>query len=88
MNMIVSYIVGNLLRILEFLLFARAILSWLSQAGGSRLYEFLCMLTEPLIQPFRSLVSQIDAFRRCPFDIPFMLAFFTIIVLEQVVYML
>ena len=76
MNMIASYIVGNLLRILEFLLFARAILSWFSQAGGSRLYEFLCMLTEPLIQPFRSLVSQIDAFRRCP------------IVLEQVVYML
>lgn len=46
------------------------------------------MLTEPLIQPFRSLVSRIDAFRRCPLDIPFMLAFFTIIVLEQVVYML
>ena len=84
--MIASYIVGNLLRILEFLLFARAILSWFSQAGGSRLYEFLCMLTEPLIQP--SLVSRIDAFRRCPLDIPFMLAFFTIIVLEQVVYML
>ena len=85
--MIASYIVGNLLRILEFLLFARAILSWFSH-GGSRLYEFLCMLTEPLIQPFRSLVSRIDAFRRCPLDIPFMLAFFTIIVLEQVVYML
>lgn len=86
--MIALYIVGSLLRILEFLLFARAILSWFSQAGGSKLYEFLRLITEPLIQPFRSLTDRIDAFRGCPFDIPFMLAFFTIIVLEQVIYML
>lgn len=88
MNMIALYIVGSLLRILEFLLFARAILSWFPQVGGSKLYEFLCLITEPLIQPFRSLTDRIDAFRGCPFDIPFMLAFFTIIVLEQVIYML
>ena len=86
--MIASYIVGNLLRILEFLLFARAILSWFRVDVGSKLYVFLCLISEPLIQPFRSLTAGIDAFRGCPFDIPFMLAFFTIIVLEQVIYML
>lgn len=88
MNTIVVYAVSSLLRILEFLLFARAIMSWFVQESMSQIYEFLCLLTEPLVQPFRSLLGRIDALRGCPFDLAFMLAFLTLIALEQVLYML
>lgn len=88
MNSLVIYFVGSLLRILQFMFFARAIMSWFVQDSDSKIYEFLCLVTEPLIQPFRSLLSRVSALRNCPFDFAFMLAFFVLIVLEQMVYML
>lgn len=88
MNTIIIYVVASLLRILQFLFFARAIMSWFAQGGSSQIYEFLCLVTEPLIQPFRSLLSRIDALRGSPFDLAFLLAFFVLIALEQVLYML
>ena len=46
---------------LQFLLFATSDHSaGFAQAGGSKLYEFLCLITEPLIQPFRSLTDRIE----------------------------
>ena len=86
MNSLVIYFVGSLLRILQFMFFARAIMSWFVQGSDSKIYEFLCLVTEPVIQPFRSLLSRVSALRNC--DFAFMLAFFVLIVLEQMVYML
>ena len=87
MNTIVIYLVSSLLSILEFLFFARAVMSWFAQGSGSNIYEFLCLATEPLIQPFRVLLSRVDAFRNAPFDFAFLLAFFVLIALERVLYM-
>lgn len=88
MNMIIIYLVSSLLRILEFLFLARAVMSWFVQGSGSKIYEFLCLATEPLIQPFRNLLSRIDALRNSPFDFAFLLAFLVLTALEQVLYML
>lgn len=88
MNVMIVYLVSSILRILEFLFFARAIMSWFIQGSGSKIYEFLCLVTEPLIQPFRSLLSRVDALRNSPIDFSFMLAFLVLVVLEQVLYML
>lgn len=88
MNTIVIYIVASLLRILQFLFFARAIMSWFAQGSKSQIYELLCLVTEPLIQPFRSLLSRIEALRSSPFDLAFIVAFFVLVALEQVLYML
>lgn len=88
MNTIIVYVVASLLRILQFLFFARAIMSWFMQGSGSQIYEFLSLVTEPIIQPFRSLLSRVEALRSCPFDLAFMLAFFVLIALEQMLYML
>ena len=52
-----------------------------------QIYEFLCLATEPLIQPFRVLLSRVDALRNSPFDFAFLLAFFVLIALERVLYM-
>ncbi|WP_318362232.1 YggT family protein [uncultured Agathobaculum sp.] len=87
-NIIVIHFVGSLLSILQFMFFARAIMSWFVQGGSSKIYEFLCFVTEPIIQPFRSLLSCVSALRNSPFDFAFMLAFFVLIILEQLVYML
>nr|WP_297172441.1 YggT family protein [uncultured Agathobaculum sp.] len=87
MNIIIIYLVSSLLSILEFLFLARAIMSWFVQGSGSKIYEFLCMATEPLIQPFRVLLSRIDALRNSPFDFAFILAFFVLIALQRVLYM-
>ena len=88
MNTIVIYLVSSLLSILDFLFLARAVMSWFVQASGSRIYEFLCLATEPLIQPFRNLLSRVDALRNSPFDFAFLLAFLVLVALEQVLYML
>ena len=88
MNMIIIYLVSSLLRILEFLFLARAVMSWFVQGSGSKIYEFLCLATEPLIQPFRNLLSRVDALRNSPFDFAFLLAFLVLTALDQVLYML
>lgn len=88
MNTIVVYLVSSLLRILEYLFFARAVMSWFVQGSGSKIYEFLCLATEPLIQPFRNLLSRVDALRNSPFDFAFLLSFMVLVALEQVLYML
>ena len=50
--------------------------------------EFLFLATEPLIQPFRNLLSRVDGLRNCPFDFAFLLAFLVLVALERVLYML
>ena len=87
MNIIIIYLVSSLLSILEFLFLARALMSWFAQGNGSKVYEFLCMATEPLIQPFRVLLSRIDALRNSPFDFAFILAFFVLMAFQRVLYM-
>ena len=87
MNTIVIYLVSSLLSILEFLFFFFFLMSWFAQGSGSKIYEFLCLATEPLIQPFRVLLSRVDALRNSPFDFAFLLAFFVLIALERVLYM-
>ena len=86
MNTIVIYLVSSLLSIMEFLFLARAVMSWFVQGSGSRIYEFLCLATEP--QPFRNLLSRVDGLRNCPFDFAFLLAFLVLVALERVLYML
>ena len=73
---------------MEFLFLARAVMSWFVQGSGSRIYEFLCLATEPLIQPFRNVLSRVDGLRNCPFDFGFLLAFLVLVALERVLYML
>ena len=36
-------------------------MSWFVQGSDSKIYEFLCLVTEPVIQPFRSLLSRVSA---------------------------
>lgn len=75
----------SLVRLLEFLLFARAIMSWFPQTQGSTISQFLYTVTEPLILPFRHLLGKIQALRMFPLDLSFLCTF---LVLEVVLSML
>lgn len=75
MFLLIRSIAESVIRLLELLLVARAILSWFPQAHGSRLAEFLYVVTEPLILPFRNLLSRFDAIRMMPLDISFLCTF-------------
>ncbi|MGE4549405.1 MAG: YggT family protein [Intestinibacillus sp.] len=75
MFLLIRTIAESIIRLLEFLLFARAVFSWFPQMQGSKLAEFLYVVTEPLILPFRNLLNRFDAIRMMPIDISFLCAF-------------
>ncbi len=82
----ILYIAVSLVRLLEFLFFARAIMSWFAQSGSSSIYEFLYTITEPIVLPFRQLTNRVEVLRQCPFDIAFLLAFFALELLLQLLH--
>lgn len=81
-NLLALNTASSMLAVFEYLLMFRAIMSWFPQIQGSRIYEFIYGITEPVIMPFRKLIQNVDALRGFPIDISFMLAFMTIIFLE------
>lgn len=86
MFQIVTALAGSLIRLLEFLLLARAIMSWFPQMHGSKLYELLFEVTEPIIIPFRSLLNRFDAIRMFPLDIAYLCAFIALEALSMILY--
>lgn len=81
-------LVAQIIRIFEFLMFARAIFSWFPQVRGSKISELLYLATEPIVMPFRSLLNRLDAFRGMMIDIPFLCGFVALIILERILYSL
>lgn len=81
-NLLALNTASSMLAVFEYLLMFRAIMSWFPQIQGSRIYEFIYGITEPVVMPFRKLIQNVDALRGFPIDISFMLAFMTIIFLE------
>ncbi len=78
MNQLILNLVVSVIRLFEFLLFARAIFSWFPQAQGSRVAEFLYFATEPLITPFRKLFANMQALSGFPLDLSFLAAYITL----------
>ncbi len=78
----ILYFVANfiyvLIVVLQFAMMARAILSWvvmLTEGGGSGIYGFLSLITEPVIWPFRKLFDHFGWGEDLPIDLPFLAAF-------------
>ncbi len=86
MNGFVLYMAVSVVRLLEFLFFARAIMSWFIRDGSSPIYEFLYMVTEPIILPFRKLTEQFPTLRQFPIDLAFLMAFFMLELILRLLY--
>ena len=61
-----------LLSVIQILMLARALLSWLPIDEDSAIGTFLYYATEPLIAPVRMLLDRIPAVRSLPIDVAFM----------------
>ena len=72
----------TLIGFLEIAMFARAILCWFDQTGESRISAFLFTITEPIIFPIRALCEKMHWFEGIPIDIPFMLTYLVLILLQ------
>jgi YggT family protein len=50
--------IDSVLKIFEFALIARVLLSWLPISRGNKLVDFLYMITEPVLEPIRNMLSR------------------------------
>lgn len=73
-----------LLSVIELAMFVRAIMSWFDQTGESKISMFLYAVTEPLILPVRRLCEKMHWFEGVPIDIPFMLTWLILMVLQLI----
>ena len=72
----------TLISVLEIAMFARAIISWFDRTGESRIFAFLFTVTEPIIFPVRALCEKFHWFEGVPIDIPYMLTYLALIILQ------
>lgn len=70
------YVIYRVLAILlyafDFLLFVRAICSWVMSFRNSFVYNLSYTITEPILSPVRKLLWKMDFVRRCPIDLSFL----------------
>lgn len=77
-------IVHLALNVLLFLMFARALASWLPDVADSAVGEFLYTVTEWVIYPVRSLFEYFNILPMCPLDIPFFVTFLLLSVISSI----
>ncbi|MBE6993737.1 MAG: YggT family protein [Ruminococcaceae bacterium] len=75
----------SVLNILQLAMLVRAVMSWIPQLRGSQLQELLYQVTEPIVMPFRKLLSRIPGLNNFPLDISFLLAWIAIDVLMSII---
>ncbi len=64
--------VGALLDAELLLLLIRAVMSWVMPDGGSRIWQVVYGLTEPVIMPFRQLLFKFRFVQTCPLDLSYL----------------
>ncbi len=78
--MIVIELLLIVLQVFRYVLLARALISWIPNIDPYHpAVQFLSSLTEPILQPIRKLVPPLGG----TMDISMIIAFFGIIILEQ-----
>ena len=83
----ILYVIGATVRIivyvLQFLMLARAILSWLPLDEDNPIENFLYMVTEPVIAPVRALIEHFGWFEGLPIDMSFFITFILLSVIQM-----
>ena len=79
----IRYIIIRLLNVVEILIFIRCIISWLP-LRHNRFTEFMYTITEPVLEPIRSLINR-SMSRPLMFDLSPIVAFFLISIIRNFV---
>lgn len=85
-TLFVTYVVSAIIRILELLMFVRAVLSWFPNLQGHPVTSFVYFMTEPVLGPIRGLLMKIPALRSIPIDFSIIAAFLLFELLESLMY--
>ena len=80
MYALTARIVLTLLYAMQFLMFGRALMSWLAQDEDNKIYRFLFAATEPFVYPIRKLLSKFEFFNSMPIDMSFMVAIIVLMI--------
>ena len=80
---IVSSTVSFLIAAIQFLMLARAIISWLPFEEDHPLVNFLVAVTEPVIMPVRAVIERLGLFEGMPIDMSFLITFMLLSILEM-----
>ena len=72
-----------IIAVLQFLMLARAILSWLPIEDDNPIVSFLYGVTEPVIMPVRAVLDRLGLFEGMPIDMCFFITFILLSVLEM-----
>ncbi len=72
-----GYMVNILLTVMYWLIFFRAIISWVSPDPFNPIVQFLTRATEPILEPIRRILPQM------PIDLSPLIAFFAIIFCQK-----
>ena len=72
-----------IIAVLQFLMLARAILSWLPIEDDNPIVSFLYGVTEPVIMPVRVVLDRLGLFEGMPIDMSFCITFILLSVLEM-----
>ena len=85
MPTVIFFIVVLLRAVVMVLLVAmllRAVMSWFISDDGSKFYNFVCLITEPVIIPVRSLFERLGWFQNLPLDISFYITYLLLSLLQ------
>ncbi len=72
-----------LIEVLQLLMIVMALMSWIPQLRQSRVYQIISTLVEPVIDPFRRLLSKIPGLDRFPLDLSFLAAWLVLRLLQS-----
>ena len=71
---VVSTTVYLILSLVEVAMFVRALFSWIFADAEGLIIDFVYLLTEPIILPFRKLFEKLGWFQNSPLDIAYLFA--------------
>ncbi len=80
---VIATTVSYLITVIQFLMFARAILSWLPIDEDNPIVNFLYAVTEPVIMPVRVVIERFGWFEGMPIDMSFFITFILLSILEM-----
>lgn len=73
-----------MLVVLQILMFARVIMSWLMPDEDNMLSRFVYTVTDPIIIPVRMVLEKIDFIRNMPIDISFFVAYIILVIVQSI----
>ena len=81
---VIIRIVYYLIVVMQVVMFARAIMSWLMPEEDNALVRFITIVTDPIIIPVRMILEKFEFVRSMPIDISFMVAFILLVIIQNI----